>query len=96
LQEIAKYKGFCLVPSHTNYQQTVGEFYNQYYALDYTPKEEAKEKDCPATLKMIRHIFGEKLEVGLAVDYFNIQGDEKQELLYTAITRTSKRLTILI
>lgn len=73
LQEIAKYKGFCLVPSHTNYQQTVGEFYNQYYALDYTPKEEAKEKDCPATLKMIRHIFGEKLEVGL--DYL--------QLLYT-------------
>lgn len=82
LQYINKYKGFCLVPSHIDYQQTVGEFYNQYYALDYTPMEEAKEEDCPATLKMIRHIFGEKLDVGL--DYL--------QLLYT---RPAQNLPVL-
>jgi hypothetical protein len=69
IAQIEKFDGFCSVPSHTNYQRTIGTFLNQYEPINYSPAA----GDCPQTLAFIAHIFGEQLEMGL--DYM--------QLLYT-------------
>jgi hypothetical protein len=70
---IRKFKAFCLVPSHTDYKQIVGNCYNLYFELTHQPQAGG----CANTLAMIKHIFGEKYELGL--DYL--------QLLYTEPTQ---------
>src|SRR5690554_3932308 len=36
LPEIEKYDGFCIIPSHINYQQIYGTFLNQYEPIRYS------------------------------------------------------------
>ena len=36
---IAKYNGFCTVPSHTNYQKEIAGFYNLYEPVGHIPAE---------------------------------------------------------
>ncbi|KSA14187.1 primase-helicase family protein [Maribacter dokdonensis] len=66
LSSIKKYDGFCFIPSHTNYQQEIKNFYNQYEEIDIKPKP----GDFTETINFLTHIFGEQLEIGL--DYLTI------------------------
>lgn len=67
--KIRKYDGFIVLPSHTNYQQSVKNFYNVYSPISHKPCAGSFE-----TIKeFIKHIFGEQYELGL--DYL--------QLLYT-------------
>lgn len=66
---IPKYKAFCNVPDHANYQQVIGGCFNMYSKFEHEPEE----GDCSQTLDFIRHIFEEHYELGL--DYL--------QLLYT-------------
>lgn len=66
---IEKYDGFCCVPSHTNYLQTIGTFLNEYEPVEFQPAQ----GECPNIMAFLIHIFGEQLQLGL--DYL--------QLLYT-------------
>lgn len=38
LKHISKFDDFTLVASHTNYQQSINGFYNQYHEITHIPK----------------------------------------------------------
>jgi len=67
--KIPKYDGFIVLPSHTDYQQSVRNFYNIYSPIIYRPCAGS----CETIKEFIKHIFGEQYELGL--DYL--------QLLYT-------------
>jgi len=66
LATIKKYDGFCSVPDHINYQQSIGNFLNQYDPVPYSPEK----GDCTAVLSFLEHIFEEQIEMGL--DYIQL------------------------
>lgn len=66
LQEIEKYDGFCLIPSHTDYKQQIQAYYNRYEKVDH----QFLMGDFPKTKMFLKHIFGEQYELGL--DYLSI------------------------
>lgn len=80
LEYIKKYEGFVCVPSHTNFQEEINGFFNEYAKLSYSPKE----GEFKHILILIRHIFGEN-HVEFALDYL--------QLLYT---KPTQRLPILL
>jgi hypothetical protein len=73
LKKIQKFDGFACVPSHINYQETVGNFYNLYHPMEFKPERD----NCDTILQFLQHIFGEQYELGL--DYLT--------LLYTSPTQ---------
>lgn len=66
LKEVIKYIGFCNIPSHTDYEQEVAGYYNQYVKIEHEPKQ----GKFPLTEMYLRHVFGEQYELGL--DYLAI------------------------
>lgn len=66
VKNIVKYDGFCLIPSHINYQSVINGFYNKYEKLEH----KIIKGDFPETEKFINHIFGEQYQIGL--DYLSI------------------------
>lgn len=66
LQEIEKYDGFCLIPSHTNYKQQIKNFYNKYEKIEHN----FKMGDFSKTKLFLKHIFGDQYKLGL--DYLSI------------------------
>lgn len=79
LADIPKYDGFCSIPDHINYQLVIGKFLNLYEPIDHIPEP----GECPLSLSLVNHIFGEQYELGL--DYI--------QLLYT---RPTQKLPILL
>lgn len=69
ISKIEKYDGFCCVPSHADYQRTIGTFLNEYEPTNVEPVR----GDCFKVMDFLSHIFGEQLSLGL--DYL--------QLLYT-------------
>jgi hypothetical protein len=66
IKKIQKFDGFACVPSHLNYQETVGNFYNLYQPLEWKPEPGS----CDTILQFLRHIFDEQYELGL--DYLTL------------------------
>lgn len=66
IRKIRKFDGFCCVPSHLDYNETIGSFYNLFHPLDWQPEE----GPCAQTLAILQHIFGEQYELGL--DYLTL------------------------
>jgi hypothetical protein len=93
LSGIARYDGFCFVPSHLNYQRIIGNFYNRYYPFVHQPKEGRPEK----TLAYLAHIFGEQLEYGL--DYLKILLEMPMQMLpilcLVSVERNTGKTTFL-
>jgi hypothetical protein len=54
LAHVPKYKAFCVVPDHTNYQEVIHSCFNLYAPFEHEPKED----DCPVTIEFLKHIFG--------------------------------------
>ncbi len=73
-EHVAKYKAFCNVPSHTHYQPVIHNCFNRYYEFEHDPED----GDCEATLRFIRHIFGEQYELGL--DYIQLLYQRPQQI----------------
>ena len=63
---IPKFNGFCTMPSHTDYQLNVNNFYNLYEPITHIPKE----GDFRHIFSLIEHIFGEQYELGM--DYLQL------------------------
>lgn len=58
-KHIAKYKAFCNVPDHTNYQQVISSCFNLYAPFDHDPEaEKCTIDDCPTIMRFLQHIFG--------------------------------------
>ena len=66
VKEIPKFKGFVTIPSHTNYEQVVKEFYNEYLPITGG----LKEGGFVTIENFLKHIFGEHYP--LALDYLTI------------------------
>lgn len=73
IKRIQKFDGFSCVPSHLQYQETIGNFYNLYQRLEWKPEPGS----CQNIQEFLRHIFNEQYELGL--DYL--------QLLYTKPTQ---------
>ena len=65
-KKIPRYDGFACVPSHLQYEETIGNFYNLYHPLDWKPEPGS----CDTILQFLHHIFGEQYELGL--DYLTL------------------------
>ncbi|MFA5298529.1 MAG: primase-helicase family protein [Lutibacter sp.] len=63
---IPKYKSFCNVADHINFQQVLHNCFNVYFELPIKPDE----GDCELSIYFVKHIFGEQWEMGL--DYIQL------------------------
>lgn len=79
LEEINKYEGFTVIPSHLNYEQEIDEFYNLYAPLSHNLNAEYLPGSTEATMEFLTHIFGDQLEVGL--DYLTILWQKPPQIL---------------
>jgi hypothetical protein len=87
LNHIAKYKEFCNVPDHRNYQRIIHNCFNVYHPFLHVPEE----GDCGLTIEFIKHIFGTdelllddgskicRYELGL--DYLTLLYKKPQQIL---------------
>ncbi len=66
ISKIKKFYGFITIPSHTNFQEEHGGFYNIYKKVDW----KAQQGEFSCTQKFLHHIFGEHYNLGL--DYLTI------------------------
>jgi len=59
VQHIPKYKTFCVVPDHINFQRVIHSCFNIYNPFEHEPAEEdCTEDDFPAIKNFLLHIFG--------------------------------------
>lgn len=76
IHKIPKYKAFCNVPNHIQYQAVIHDCYNLYNKFTHEPVE----GDCEYSLMLVKHIFGEKYyEMGL--DYIQLLYQKPTEML---------------
>lgn len=87
LDEIEKYDGFCLIPSHNDYKQVIQNFYNKYEKLDH----DFKMGEFPKTKKFLKHIFGDQYDLGL--DYLSILWRDPNQVLPILCLVSSERKT---
>ena len=66
LKKIKRYDGFINYPSHSNYQQSVKGFYNEYHELS----GDIIEGDFPYTKIFLKHIFAEFYSI--SIDYLTL------------------------
>lgn len=65
---VKKLDGFCLIPSHFDYEQIVnGKFFNKYHPFLHKP---CSGKYPSITMSFLNHIFGDQLDLGL--DYIKL------------------------
>ncbi len=91
LDDIEKYEGFIVQPSHINYKQIIDNFYNQYMALDHNLKLEYKEGSIPNTLNFLEHVFDDQIEIGL--DYLSLIWHKPTQILPILCLVSSERNT---
>lgn len=84
---IPVYKKMINHPSHTNYRQVIGGCYNRYQKIQHEPKKGGIEN----SLKYLRHIFGDQLELGL--DYLKIIFEYPTQILPVLILVSNERNT---
>ena len=70
LEDIEKYEGFIVKPSHNDYKLVIDNFYNEYKPLSHDLKIAHCTDSIFITLEFMDHIFKEQLEIGL--DYLTI------------------------
>lgn len=75
LDDIKRYDGFCLIPSHDNYKREISNFYNKYEEINTKPIEGSFAK----TEKFLKHIFGDQYDLG--IDYLTILWQQPTQIL---------------
>jgi hypothetical protein len=63
------------MPSHTNYQEVIGNFLNQYEPIPHQPAPGS----CMKTIEFLKHIFEDQIELGL--DYLTLMYKEPIQIL---------------
>lgn len=80
IKHIPKFKAFCNVPNHLNYQRVINGCFNTYAPFLHEPEE----GDISSTAYFLKHIFGENkitLKDGTEVEYWELGLDYIQILL---------------
>ena len=65
---IPKFDDFCIVPDNMNYSEVVDNCYNLYHPFSHKPWTEdriIRDTDIKVSMGLMRHIFGEQLEMGI-------------------------------
>ena len=75
LNSIDKYDSFCIIPSHLNFKQVVGNSYNTYEPFEH----KAINGDCTKSINFLEHIFGDQIEIGL--DYLKLLLEKPTQIL---------------
>jgi len=88
LKYIKKFDDFTLVASHTNFQQSINGFYNQYHEVTHVPTE----GDCKHIFHIIKHIFGENY-FDFILDYFQILYMNPNQCLPIILIESSEKNT---
>lgn len=73
-KHIEKYKAFCNVPNHANYQRVIDNCFNLYQPFEY----DSEPGDFDTTLNYIKHLFGTEkitLSTGKEVEYYELALD---------------------
>lgn len=87
LNSVPRYDGYTNLPSHTNYERKVGEFYNRYHELEHNL--------CPGdfnTIKFfLKHIFSDQYQ--LALDYLTILWKYPKQILPVLCLVSNQRNT---
>lgn len=66
LTHIPRFDDFCIEPDNVRFEQTVENLYNLYAQFTHKPYPNPVTLDqIPASLTLVRHIFGEQYEMGL-------------------------------
>lgn len=79
LDDIEKYEGFIVEPSHLDYREVVHDFFNEYMPLSHDLEVEYREGSILVTLDFLHHIFGNQVELGL--DYLCIMWRKPIQIL---------------
>jgi len=80
LKSIPKYKAFCNVPDHLNYQRVINNCFNTYAPFVHEPED----GECNMTIDFFKHIFGmDKIMLtnGVEIEYYQLGLDYVQLLL---------------
>ncbi len=91
VRHVPKYKAFCNVPDHNNYQEVLHNCFNMYYPFEHEPAE----GDYEYTLRFLKHIFGSREikvkhpskgeivinELDLGLDYLQLLYQQPQQIL---------------
>ena len=88
IADIPRYDGFCMVPSHTNYQKEIGSFLNLYQPLRHG---ENWAEYCTTTLGLVEHIFGEQYDLGM--DYLQLLYEQPTQKLPILLLVSTERNT---
>lgn len=75
LRTIPKYDAFCNVPDHINYEQIIHNNFNKYYPFIH----KLKKGSIKWTMRLLRHVFGEHIELGL--DYVQMLYQSPTQIL---------------
>ncbi|WP_053978181.1 primase-helicase family protein [Mangrovimonas xylaniphaga] len=75
IDTIERFDGFCLIPSHTNFQENIEGFYNKYEKVIH----EFKLGEFKKTEAFLKHIFGSQYDLGL--DYLSILWKKPTQIL---------------
>ncbi len=80
MQLIPKYNDFLIDPDNKNYSPVVNDCYNLYSKFTHQPlKKEVSESDIPATTKLLTHVFGNQIEIGMK--YFKVLYENPKQIL---------------
>ncbi|MGN6293744.1 MAG: primase-helicase family protein [Chitinophagaceae bacterium] len=61
-KHISKYKAFCSVPDHLNFQQVINNCFNIYSPFEWEmDAQKCSEEDFPVIFQFVKHIFGEQM-----------------------------------
>lgn len=71
INHIPKYKAFCVVPDHQNFQEVIHSCYNLYAPFEHEPEE----GECLVTIEFLKHIFGNK-----EISFRNPKNNEVQKI----------------
>jgi hypothetical protein len=75
LSDVPKYKAFCNIPSHTEYNMIVHNCFNVYAPFTHEPEPGI----CDISLGFVKHIFEEQYEMGL--DYLQLLYQKPTQML---------------
>lgn len=75
ITHVQKFKAFCNIPDHVNYQEVVHNCFNMYSRFKWEPEE----GEYSQTLEFLKHIFEEHYEYGL--DYIQLLYQRPTQIL---------------
>jgi hypothetical protein len=75
MNHIFKFKAFCNVPDHVNYQEAYYNCFNMYQRFEHEPQP----GPCEVTLSFLQHIFEEQMDLGL--DYLQVLYQRPTQIL---------------